>query len=265
MNLFDLNIDKTEYNYALPYPHCAIDNILLTDFALECQNEILKIHPDEWDMYNNPFEKKYTLRNKDKLPPNVSKLFEHLNTPSFIDKLSDIMGEKIYCDKSKNWYGVHVYDKDGFLDIHLDAGIHYQTGQKKHCTLLIYLSKDWSSKNNGDLELWSGDNVTVDNPKISECVVKIEPSFNKLVLFTCTDNSWHGASDNVKCFGDEKRIVVTVSYVSDKHDSEFQNNYKKAYFVKKPDEVDDLAKDRFRMMRLDPIKCKEIYNINDSI
>jgi len=51
-----------------PFPYGKLDNFLNTTFAIDVQNEILNIPQEEWDRYNNPFEQKYTLRDKFKFP-----------------------------------------------------------------------------------------------------------------------------------------------------------------------------------------------------
>lgn len=258
--MINLNINSDNYLDTYPYPHCSIDNILPIDLAKKCQDEILEIPDIEWDRYNNPFEQKYTLRNKNKLPKNCTILFNYLNSKKFIEQLSDIVNQKLYADPTKNWWGVHKYDNGDHLDIHSDAGIHPKTKQKKHTTLGIYLSKNWSDENLGHLEIWEGDSINSKNHKLNKCVNKILPSFNKLILFNNTNNAWHGNPTPTKCSKDQKRIFVTVSYLSNNHENEYSNKHQKALFIKLPDEPENKEKDKLRLLRVDPEKYKEIYN-----
>ena len=260
--LFTIPTSYTEYNSARAYPHLAVDNILPEDFAKKCQDEILNIPNEDWDRYANPFEQKYTLRDKNNLPPTLNKLFEYLTSTFFVNHLSSIVGEKISLDINKNWWGVHKYDNNDYLDIHADAGIHPVTKDKKHVTLGIYLSKYWSEENGGHLEIWAGDSTTSDDAKLHECVTRILPSFNKLILFTCNDYSWHGNPTPVSCPNGNKRIFVTISYVSDNHGEHFKNMRQKAFFVKLPSEPHNPEKDKLRLLRADPEKYKEIYRTN---
>ena len=92
-----------------PYPHFIQNNILNNDFASNIQNEILNISEDKWDRYDNPFEKKFTLRDKNELPINTSVLFKYLICGEFIDSLSNIVGTKLYNDPNKHWWGLHKY------------------------------------------------------------------------------------------------------------------------------------------------------------
>ncbi len=260
--LFTITTDCKTYTSTLPYPHMAQDNVLPVEFAKKCQEEILAIKPEDWDRYSNPFEQKYTLRNKNNLPPSLNKLFTYLTSKQFVDHLSKVVGEELSLDEQKNWWGVHTYDNNDYLDIHVDAGIHPVTKDKKHVTLGIYLSKDWTEENGGYLEIWRGDSAVNDDAKLHACVNRILPSFNKLILFTCDDYSWHGNPVPISCPNKEKRIFITLSYVSKNHGEHFTNTRQKAFFVRRPTDPEDPEKDKLRLLRADPEKYKEVYRVN---
>ena len=209
------SINFIDYNKQIPFPHCIQDNILDINFAKELQKEIINISESSWDRYDNPFEQKYTLRDKNKFPKYCSQLFTYLESNEFIEYLSNNIGVKIYKDKHKLYWGIHKFHNGDYLDIHVDAGIHPIENKKKLITLGIYLSKNWKKENGGNIELWTGDNASNNNAKIYKCVKKIEPKFNRLILFTCDDYSWHGASIPVICDKSSERIFLTISYLSD--------------------------------------------------
>lgn len=262
--LFDTNIKirpdlhkMTSY----PFPHLMIENILDEKFAKAIQNEILNIKDDDWDRYNNPFEQKYTLRDKNNFPRYTAKLFEILESEEFINKISQIVGIKLYKDEYRHFWGIHKYDDQDYLDIHVDAGIHPKNKMKKQVTLGIYLSKDMSESNNGHLELWSGDNSSHHYAKIFKKNVSIAPLFNRLILFECNDYSWHGNPNPVICKNGEKRIFVTLSYLSEEHKSgKYLNNRQKAFFVPRPEDPYDENKDKLRFLRADPEKYASVYS-----
>lgn len=256
-----INCYNHEYINMKPYPHFIQNNILNNDFASNIQNEILNISEDKWDRYDNPFEKKFTLRDKNELPINTSVLFKYLICGEFIDSLSNIVGTKLYNDPNKNWWGIHKYKNNDYLDIHSDAGIHPLNNMKKHVTLGIYLSKNWNEENGGHLEIWQGDNILNKKPELNKCITKILPSFNKLIIFNNTNNAWHGNPEPVKCNNNSIRIFLTLSYLSNEYNFPYDNKFKKAFFIKRPNDEEDLEKDKMRLIRVDENKYKEVYKI----
>ena len=131
-----LKISNEKYQNKFPFPFESVNNFLDEDLALKVQDEILNIEDKHWDRYDNPLEKKYTLRNKQNLPENTQKLFNMLTSEEFVENLSSVVGEKLFNDPTKNWWGVHKYDNGDKLEIHSDAGNHPVTGDKKHVTLV---------------------------------------------------------------------------------------------------------------------------------
>ena len=267
-----------EYNYKdkRPFPYYYQDDILDEDFAKELQKEIMELPLKEFDRYNNPFEQKYTYRDKNKYPKKLQELMEYLTSNEFITYLSKYTGYSLYLDTTKNFYGVHVYNPGDKLDIHVDAGMHPTLNLKKQVTLGIYLSYHWKQENGCALEIWEGDNCTCEMPKLYQCVDKIHPMFNRLILFTNTDNAWHGNPDSVKIgfdsdgdpvalYRDPKRIFITLSYLSNYEnlviDNSNMNKKKKAYFIARPGDPLDIKKDILRKLRADPDKCNEVYRM----
>ena len=204
------------------------------------------------------------MRDKNNLPKHCSKLFNLLTSDNTLKQLSIITGEQLFNDPTKNWWGIHKYDNGDYLDIHSDAGIHPKTRQKKHLTLGIYLSKDWKEENKRHLEIWKGDSINNSNPTLTKLVTKILPSFNKLVIFDNTNNAWHGNPNPVNISNNEKRIFVTISYLSNIHSDLYDNNREKAFFIKLPNEPENTEKDKLRLLRADPKKYKLVYSIQNN-
>ena len=253
-------IASNEYQQTKPYPHFFQDNILDAEFAQALQEEILKIPPNAFDRYENPFEHKWTLRNKHSCPPNLEKLFTFLESDSFVyQTLSPWVGFALIKDPTRHFNGVHLYQHNDKLDIHVDAGIHPSNGLKKQVTLGIYLSKNWKKHYGCDLEIWTGDNAAHPTPKLLNCKTRIAPLFNRLVLFTCDDYSWHGNPEPANCPEDAKRIFITVSYLS--YNNNFENRRQKAYFIARPQDPPDSEKDKLRELRAHPEKYKQVYRI----
>jgi Rps23 Pro-64 3,4-dihydroxylase Tpa1-like proline 4-hydroxylase len=248
---FDISTEA--YTSTLPFPYVYQDNFL--ENASELQREILEIPDDQWDRYDNPFEQKYTLRDKHALPLRLKQLFERLESPEFVEHLSAVCGYKLLLDPTRNFWGVHKYNTGDKLDIHVDAGLHPVTKQKKQVTLGIYLSSNWNESYGCQLEVWRGDSAA--SPRIYEKMASISPLFNRAVMFTCNDFAWHGNPTIAACPSDAHRLFVTISYLSENYED--SNKRVKALFVARPGDPDDPKKDELRLIRADPEKYKEVY------
>lgn len=252
-HLEQINITQTPFGYGKE------DHFLENTFARELQEEILNIPPEAWDRYDNPFEQKYTLRDKYQFPTNLTKLFEELSSESFVSKLSKKVGYHLQLDTTRNFWGVHTYNRGDKLDIHVDAGLHPTLLLKKQITLGIYLSYEWEEDYGCHLEIWRGENSVDNGAKILERVDHIAPIFNRLVIFECNDYSWHGNPEPANCPSNSKRIFITLSYLSD--NTTDQNKRTKAFFVARPEDPKNEEKDKLRLLRADPEKYKEIYRV----
>lgn len=81
-----------------------------------------------------------------------------------------------------------------------------------------------------------------------------------MFFFDCNDYSWHGNPTKVICNNNEKRILLTISYLSENYTN--LNKREKAFFIQHPNELYDENKDKLRFIRADPEKYKNIYRIN---
>ena len=104
-----------------------------------------------------------------------------------------------------------------------------------------------------------GENCARNDARIFEKVKQIAPMWNRLVLFSCNDYSWHGNPEPAKCPPESKRIFITVSYLS--NDDQERNQRVKAFFVARPNDPEDTEKDRLRRVRADPTRYKGVYTI----
>jgi hypothetical protein len=257
--MLNITADTNTYTQSKPFPHLCIDNFLNTERADIIQKEILEIPSNQWDRYDNPFEQKYTLRDKFNFPSNLNTLFAEFESNEFIEQLSNLCGYRLIRDITRNFWGVHTYENGDHLDIHVDAGIHPTMNLKKQVTLGLYLSANWNESYGCNLELWRGDNADSSSAKIYEKSKEITPIFNRLILFTCNDYAWHGNPVPATCPPSAKRIFLTMSYMS--HNTADLNKRPKALFISRPEDEKDSEKDRLRLLRADPVKYKEIYRI----
>ena len=80
--------------------------------------------------------------------------------------------------------GLHQIEPGGFLKIHADFNVHPKLKLDRRLNMLVYLNKDWRDEYGGHLELWDRD--------MSACRQRSCRLFNRTVIFSTTDTSFHG-------------------------------------------------------------------------
>ena len=168
-----------------------LDNLFNGEFIKKCEKEFLEIGEDEFFRYLNPFfeYEKYTLNNSEKIPENLKILFDTIYSEDFVKTVSLVSGIEDLKTDGKRWGGgLHMTKEGGYLSIHKDFNI-LPTSYTEETQMLRcmnrrgYFNSHWSSDDGGELEFWDGEGKS--------CVVKIEPKFNRWVLFDTREN-FHG-------------------------------------------------------------------------
>lgn len=251
----DVGTLKESYEGKTPYNYITVDNFLDLEDAVNLQDEIMNLDTSAFDRYDNPFEQKWTLRDKWAYPPILNRLANEFVSEKQISQLSMMTGHDLINDPTRNFWGVHLYGCGDYLDIHVDANYHPTTRQRKQITVGLYLSYEWDSEYGCELELWEGD----EHSAITRCVEKVAPLFNRLVVFDSSPldgtMSWHG-NPNPSSAPDGKRIFVTFSYLTKEI-----GEPRKALFVARPTDPPDGEKDRLRALRADPKKAHDVYRM----
>ena len=262
------NIDLDLYNTSKPFPFAIFSAGLNYPIADAVRDQIIAMPQTNFDRYENPFEKKFTLRDKN-FDGKLGELFQYFESREFVSLVEQLVEYPLELDTERLYWGVHIFGNGDKLDIHTDAGIHPIKNRKKYVTVGLYLNDQWNYTYGGNLEFWSGTDVTVAKPKLDKLERSTIPSHNKLVIFTNTDNAWHGSPDPVECPPEAKRIFVTISYLAAKATPQavfrldMKNKLKKARFVGRPG-IDSFSKEieELRLKRADPVGCLDVYRID---
>ena len=227
----------------------AVEKLLDQDLD-RVTHAILEIPDDAFDRYRNPFEQKYTLRDKFHLPTGLDLLIQTLERDT--SRFSRLFGISLYPDLLRHYCGVFKYFKGDKLDVHVDAGIHPRMKLRKHVTAVLYLGHQLAP-----LELWEGENCAQDNPSIIRLADCIAPEHGTLVVFENNDYAWHGVP---LCDSEAPRTIVTVSYLSDAINA-FDNQRQRAFFVPRPWEQWTAEQCDLRNKRADPERYREVYRV----
>ena len=196
-----------KYAQATPFPHIVIDNFFTEDVA----NYLSQNFPSMDQMPNifkEPMSYKGQLSNIDGSWPKFSNIFLALQSTDFMALLTGLTGiQHLISDPILAGGGLHQSPKSGFLDIHVDANFHpLRKELHRRVNIIIYVNKGWQPEWGGDLELWN-DNGN----KPGELGAKVEPKFNRAVIFNTTRTSWHGVQ-SVNCPEGQSRKSLALYY-----------------------------------------------------
>lgn len=207
--LFTLNADPVDlsgrYRSAEPFPHIAIDG-LFRDSDLQ---RVLDVFPNvrelDWAAFDNSHEKKLGYRHGTLLPEVIELFLYRMNSYvmlQFLERLTGIEG--LIPDPYFGGGGLHQIEPGGFLGVHADFNVHPLLKLDRRLNMLVYLNKDWEDEYGGALELWDRD--------MSRCVKSIAPVFNRTVIFSTTDTSFHGHPKPLACPPDRTRRSLSLYY-----------------------------------------------------
>ena len=177
---------RERYRTAAPFPHIVLDD-LFEDRELDA---VLRDFPTaeqtRWMRFDNPQEKKLGYFHElSEISPAVRRFLDALNsfeTLLFLEQLTGIDG--LIPDPYFGGGGLHQIEAGGFLKIHADFNVHPKLKLDRRLNVLIYLNRDWRDEYGGHLELWDA--------AMGRCVQRILPVFNRTVIFSTTDTSFHG-------------------------------------------------------------------------
>jgi Rps23 Pro-64 3,4-dihydroxylase Tpa1-like proline 4-hydroxylase len=224
-----------QYINAKPFPHVVIDDFLPESIL----DQILEEFPDpkqiNWRKFDAPEEKKLASISELQMGYNTRFLLYQLNSSIFINFLEKLTGiQGIIPDTHFVGGGLHQIEKGGFLKVHIDFNKHNQMNLERRLNLLIYLNKNWQEEYGGHLELW--------NPDMTKCEKKVLPIFNRCVIFSTSETSYHGHPEPLTCPEGWTRKSLALYYYSLDRPEEEQSDNHSTIFKTRPGESFDKKK-----------------------
>lgn len=214
------------YVSAQPFPHVVIDD-LFEDAALL---EILDVFPapgaTNWARFDNPHERKLGFHHeRTAIAPAIRAFLDQMNSFEmllFLEKLTGIDG--LIPDPYFGGGGLHQIERGGFLGVHVDFNVHPKLRLDRRLNLLLYLNRDWREEYGGHLELWNSD-ATV-------CEKRFLPQFNRTVVFSTSDRSFHGHPHPLTCPEGWTRKSISLYYYTSGRPEEERSPVHDTIFVK---------------------------------
>ena len=196
---------RPRYAAAAPFPHVVLDG-LFPDETLEAVLADFP-RPDEipWRSFDSATEKKLGYTHEAPLGDRLRAFLWEMSAPptlAFLETLTGIDG--LIPDPYFGGAGPHQILPGGFLKVHTDFNWHPKLKLDRRLNLLVYLNKDWHEEYGGHLELW--------NREVTVCEQRILPVFNRTVVFSTTDFSFHGHPEPLACPPGTSRKSVSFYY-----------------------------------------------------
>ncbi|APZ48020.1 2OG-Fe(II) oxygenase [Polaribacter reichenbachii] len=194
------NFKKTKCEIGFFY----IDDLLPKDIVLEIYRNFPKL--SETKQRKNLRENKYIAYQMNKYNALLEEVIYSFQDATVLKIISEICEIKnILPDEDLYAGGLSLMTKNNFLSPHLDNSHNKDRELWRVLNLLYYVSPDWKLENGGNLELW--------NNGVKNKPLEIESRFNRLVVMSTHQNSWHSVN---KVLVDDVRCCVSNYYFSEK-------------------------------------------------
>ncbi len=209
---FDTEELSKSFQNSEPFQHIVIDNFLKEEIANKLLSDLENDNFDKWDKRDHDkIQIKWRSDWKDDsdVPEHTLSVINFLNGGTFLRWLSKVTGiDGIIPDPYLTGGGFNQINTGGTLAVHADGNWHDLMGVHRRLNVIIYLNKDWEEEWGGHFELWS----KTDDNKPKDCVKKVKPDFNRLVIFRTDDFSFHGHPTPLKCPEDRSRRSLILYY-----------------------------------------------------
>ena len=221
--LSDILLNKVDITYNLPFTHYVIDGLFdpkvlepLTDaeYLLRVKGHV--------SSFNNEYEGKIAISHINNDSADVFEVLNYMNSSEFISFLRELTAiDDLVGDPQFHGGGIHLIPRGGKLGIHIDfSRALFDNSLYRRVNCLLYLNNwSWKREWGGALELWNKRPADGGN-----CVKKIYPTFNRLVIFGTSMYSWHGHPTPLNCPDGEYRKSLATYYYSKQHGNDLEEH-----------------------------------------
>jgi hypothetical protein len=197
---------QARYATAEPFPHIVIDGFFIPRFAEEIATELEQCDIGHWsrDDHARQVPKRW-MDDPERLPRMARIGLRHMNSPAATSFMSELTGiDDLQPDPAYLGGGAHVTLRGGSLGVHSDFDLHPGPGLHRRVNALLFFNRSWDPSWHGQLELWSKE---AERPAVS-----VDPSLNRLVVFTITEDALHGVPTPLECPPNRRRFSLALYY-----------------------------------------------------
>ena len=200
-----------------PFKHIVIDNFFDSELAQICLENFPSMDNSVWEHSNDAdIEVKFrtTWNSEFDIPEGIVAAVRILNSSLFLKAMAEKIGiKKIVPDPYFAGGWLNVTMKGGLLDVHVDGNYHDATWLNRRLNAIVYLNPSWE-------ESWGGEFGIYDDTWLN-CIKKVPPLFNRLVIFDTHDRSFHWLPDPVNFPENEpRRSIILYYYTKESRPSE---------------------------------------------
>jgi hypothetical protein len=200
-------VDRAAFAAAEPFPHVVLDGFLEATLADRVAEEFVRPGV-AWKAYHHVNERKAVASVLESFGPATRAVIGTLHGDAFREALEELTGETgLLPDPALDGSGLHLTEDGGYLNVHADHLSHttHRTWSRR-VNLLLFLNRGWQPAWGGQLELWS--------PDMRRCMARIEPGFNRCVIFPVSRTTYHGVLP-VRCQSGRPRKSIALYYFRD--------------------------------------------------
>ena len=232
INPIDRDALRDRVRSSTPVPNFCIDNFLDADFA----EHVLAAFPtyEEAAKIGKSFSAinergKIQVTDASKFAEPIAELNMALAASEFREMLSYVFDiPNLLADDQLSGGGIHQTGARGHLDVHVDFNYIEDRQLHRRLNILIYFNKDWPPEWGGNIELWDKD--------VKVCVHSFVPVFNRCVVFTTNEISYHGVTA-VKCPEGRSRKSFAAYYYTKEAPVGWDGTSHTTIFKARPNEV----------------------------
>jgi Rps23 Pro-64 3,4-dihydroxylase Tpa1-like proline 4-hydroxylase len=200
----------SNYRTAMPFPHLVFDDILPEALLDELVADFPSVDDPGWRIHEEAVQRKQQWADAKRLPPVAASVVALFHTAPFLKFLERLTGtDGLIGDPYCHHGGLHQSMSGGFLKIHTDVPLQPALRLQRRVNMIVFLNRDWAPAWGGELELWDAEMTT--------CVERIEPRFNRMVVFDSVRSNHGHPRPTTSPPGVVRRSLALYYYISPTH------------------------------------------------
>jgi hypothetical protein len=209
-----LAVENAEkYRAADPFPHISFDDFINPELARALAAACpTREDLDSWVDCEDPARalKRYQ-HDETMLPALLRHFLRELNSRQFVLFVESLTGiESLIPDPYFIGGGYHLSQRGDYLKIHADFNWHHKLQAHRRVNALFYLNEGWDEAWGGRLELW--------DKGMTRAVQAYAPIFNRLIVFSTSEDSNHGHPNPLACPPGVSRRTLNLYYYTTRRD-----------------------------------------------